>query len=442
MSLHAAPVPWILLAVLLPLLAGLGGHLHSARRSVWSAVGLGTLWLVHARLLLGFDAGLEGYQFATALPGLTVGLDGWGLIGLTVSLGIVTVCALLTWTRSTNLPALLVASSAAVLAHTSLDLSVVLLSAYAGILLLGDRSSWTVLLLGLAVLGLAGMRDPLLSYPLLFIGLGGLAARAPSAEAWRMLLRAGALTPALLLSLPRLVFPELGDGFLVWAQATALCAALLALWGALRALGARDLGGMASGLVTLQAGLALTAWHSIRLDSWNGAVLVALWIGPLAGLLLTLHASPASARWSRLRGQPRRAALATLGGLAVGGLPATPLFPALLLISIGAWDSQWRYAPWWLALLAIATWIGAFAPVRAAQAMRRGPPGEPPPPLPRLAVFLAVCTVFVGVVPRLLLDPIDSTSVNHIRALTPSVERLIDGELRPLLPPFLQGWWL
>lgn len=132
--------------------------------------------------------------------------------------------------------------------------------------------------------------------------------------------------------------------------------------------------------------------------------------------------------------------LATLGGLAVGGIPATPLFPALLLICIGSWGSQWRFAPWWLGLLVLATWIGAFAPVRAAQAMRRGPPSDRP--FPRVALLLAACTVVVGLAPRLLLDPIDRTSVVHIRALAPAVERLIDGELRLLLPPFMQGWWL
>jgi hypothetical protein len=304
-SLHPAPIPWLLLAALLPLAAALGGHLHSARRSLWSAAGLCALWFVHARVLLGFDAQLEGYQFVTVLPGLTVGLDGWGLLSLTVMIGIATVCAMLTWTRSADLPLLLLALSAAVVAHSALDLPVVLLSVATAILLLGDRSAGSILLLGMAILGVAAMGAPLLSYPLLFIGLGGLAARAPGADAWRMLFRAGALTPILLLSLPRLVFPELGDSVLVWAQVTALSAALLALWGALRALGARDLGQMASGLIMLQAGIVLTAWHSVRLDSWNGAVLAALWIGPLAGLLLTLHEAPISARWARLRGQMR-----------------------------------------------------------------------------------------------------------------------------------------
>jgi len=211
------------------------------------------------------------------------------------------------------------------------------------------------------------------------------------------------------------------------------------VWGALRALGAASLLRMAGGLATMSGAVVLVAWHAVRLDAWNGGALLAVWLGPLLGLLLTLEADPA-ARFARLRGRPRRAGLAALVGLGLAGLPATPGFPALLLVSLGSWQSQWRHAPWWFIATLAAVWLGAFAPLRAAAAMRRGQ-GEAPP-LGWRPLLLAAATVTVGLAPRLLVDLIDHASAERIRAMSPALERLVSGELRPLLPAFLQGWWL
>jgi hypothetical protein len=438
--LHAAQLPWTLLAALAPALAGLGGLAMPTRRSLWSLGGLVGLWLCVARIVLGFDVRLDGYQFAVALPGAALGVDGWSAAGLVVLAGITTLAASMRWDRSVGLPPLLLASSAAVLALTALDPTTVLISAVGGVLLLGGGRPAELVLAAAALAGLtAASSDPLLSWPLLVLGFGGLALWVPRGDAGAMVLRAGALSPALLLAFPRQLMPLVADGALVWTQATAPLAAAVAVWGALRALGARDLPSMATANATHQGAVVLTAWHAVRLDAWNGAVLTALWIGPVVGLLLSASDDP-EARWARERGQPRRALAAGLAGLSVAGLPLTPGFAGLLLISLGSWQSQWRHAPWWLIVLAIATWIGAFAPLRAAAALRRGE--DAGAPLPRRAAVLLLATLALGLAPRLLLDLIDSGSVDRIAELSAPLERLVTGQLRPLLPEALQGWWL
>lgn len=438
MTLHTAQIPWALLAIAVPLLGGLGGLAMPGRRPLWSASALAGLWLVVLRIVLGFDFRLDGLQFASSLPAPGLGVDGWSAAGLLcVSLS-ATAAARLRWERPAGLPPLLLATGAGIAALLLGDPTLSLVAAVGGILALQGLRARTIVLAGAALAGILAAEQPLLAAPLVLLGFGGLAVTHPRDDAGGMVLRAGVLAPALLLAVPRLVMPMAADGVLVWSQAAAPLAAAVAVWGALRALGARDLAGITSGVLTTQAAAILTVWLAVRLDAWNGGVLLALWMGPVAGLLCTL--GDGSARWARLRGQPRRAMLAGLAGLTLAGAPLTPGFPALLLVGLGCWDSQWRHAPWWLVSIAVALFLAAFAPVRAAAAMRRG--DDTGATVPRVGLLLAAATLAVGISPRLLLDLTDHGSAAQIQAMSAPLERLVTGQLRPLLPPALQGWWL
>lgn len=277
-------------------------------------------------------------------------------------------------------------------------------------------------------------------FPALWLGFGTLAgvfpfhtwspdghAAAPTAVS---MLHAGVLMKLGAFGVMRVGMVLLPEGAEFWAPIVGGVAVINIVYGALGAMSQTDLKYIVAYSSVSHMGVVMLGAATLTIDGWNGAVFQMFAHGLMTGLLFALvgliygktHDREIFRMGGFAKAMPGIAVFFTIAGLSSLGMPGFAGFIAEFLVFLGAWKS----GAWGWALAGIlGAWVTAVYVLRAVRAIFWG---EGPPE--RFAhlddakgvewvalATLGFCIILFGSWPRLVLDPIDMGTGQHLTAV-------------------------
>ncbi len=301
----------------------------------------------------------------------------------------------------------------------------------------------------LATLGAAtyGRTLQLVLFPVLWVGFGTLAGVFPfhtwspdghaSAPTAVSMLHAGVLMKLGAFGIMRIGMVLLPAGAAAWAPLVGAVAVVNILYGALCAMGQRDLKYIVAYSSVSHMGVVMLGAATLNPTGWNGAVFQMFAHGVMTALLFALvglvYERAHTRTVARMGGfggvMPGVAAFFTLACLSSLGLPGTAGFASELLVFLGAWKGAHA---WWAIPAIVGAFVTAVYVLRATRAIFWGPGPSAEYHELRDAratewaapVILGSAIIVFGVWPRLLLGLIDVASATHLGALGTVIGRL------------------
>jgi NADH-quinone oxidoreductase subunit M len=274
-----------------------------------------------------------------------------------------------------------------------------------------------------------------------YVGFGILAAIFPfhtwspdghaSAPTAVSMLHAGVLMKLGAYGVVRLGMGLLPDATHQWVWLVGTIACINIVWGAFAAMAQTDLKYVVAYSSVSHMGIVMLGAATLTVNGLNGAVFQMFAHGIMTGLFFALvglvYEKAHSREIFRMGGfasmMPGIAVAFTIGGLSSLGLPATAGFVAEFLTFLGAWQSTHS---WWLFPAVAGAFLTSLYVLRVVRAIFWGPK-SPDPHFQRLPdavgtewvalVMLAAAILIFGVVPSLVVEPIDG-------AVVPLLERL------------------
>jgi len=282
---------------------------------------------------------------------------------------------------------------------------------------------------------------------MLWLGFGSLAgvfpfhtwspdghAAAPTAVS---MLHAGVLMKLGAFGVIRVGMLLLPEGALFWAPVVGTVAVVNILYGALSAMGQKDLKYIVAYSSVSHMGVVMLGAATLTVQGWNGAVYQMFAHGVMTGLffaLVGLIYEKAHTRWVPKMGgfgkvMPGVAAFFTVACLSSLGLPGTAGFAAELQVFVGAWQSDHS---WWAVLGVLGAFLTGVYVLRASKHIFWGP--GPSATFAELTdarrtewfalVILAGAILIFGFWPSLILDYVDGATVEHLRAALPDLAQV------------------
>ena len=278
------------------------------------------------------------------------------------------------------------------------------------------------------------------AFPFLWLGFGSLAGVFPfhtwspdghaSAPTAVSMLHAGVLMKLGAFGVMRVGMMMMPEGAAAWAPIVGTVAIVNIVYGALSAMGQKDLKYIIAYSSVSHMGIVMLGAATLTVNGWNGAVYQMFAHGIMTGLFFALvglvyeraHTRHIPSMGGFARAMPGVAVLFTLAGLSSIGLPGTAGFVAELLVFLGAFQSA---HPWW----AVPGVLGAFlTAVYVLGAVRRifwgpGPAdsfhdlGDARRTEWVAPVLLAAALLLFGCWPSLVLDFIDLATPGHLELI-------------------------
>ncbi|HVZ19628.1 MAG TPA: NADH-quinone oxidoreductase subunit M [Vicinamibacterales bacterium] len=214
-------------------------------------------------------------------------------------------------------------------------------------------------------------------------------------------------------------------GAVHWAWLVGAIACINVVYGALSAMAQTDLKYVVAYSSVSHMGIVMLGVATLTESGLNGAVFQMVAHGIMTGLFFALVGLVYEKAHSRAiftmggfgRMMPGIATAFAIGGFSSLGLPATAGFVAEFLTFVGAWASE---HPWWLFPGVIGAFLTSIYVLRVVRQIFWGPPSTDPhfQDLPDAQgtewvalVFLMCLLILFGVVPQLLVGPIDTATV-------------------------------
>ena len=278
------------------------------------------------------------------------------------------------------------------------------------------------------------------AFPALWIGFGSLAGLCPfhtwspdghaSAPTAVSMLHAGVLMKLGAFGVLRVGMVCLPEGAEFWAWGVGTVAVINVVWCALSAMGQKYLKYVIAYSSVSHMGIVLLGAATLTTTGWNGAVYQMVAHGVMTGLFFALvgliyekaHSREIFAMGGFAKVAPGLAVFFTVAGLSSLGLPGTGGFVAEFLVFLGAWQSE---SPWWAIPGILGAFLTALYVLRAVRAIFWGPgPSEQfadmtdaQGPEWIAPVLLGGCILVFGLVPDLLLQFIDTATIEWLGAL-------------------------
>jgi NADH-quinone oxidoreductase subunit M len=246
-------------------------------------------------------------------------------------------------------------------------------------------------------------------------------ASAPTAVS---MLHAGVLMKLGAYGLVRVAMGVLPEGTIQWAPLVGTIATVNIVYGALSAMAQTDLKYVIAYSSVSHMGIVMLGAASLTEAGLNGSVFQMFAHGVMTGLFFALvglvyekaHTREIGKMGGFGRKMPGIAAAFTLGSLSSLGLPGLAGFVAEILTFLGAWQSASR---WWLFPAVAGTFLTAIYVLRVAKRIFWGPLaegeyahlGDAEGPEWVSLVLLSAVIVLFGLVPGLLLGPVDRATV-------------------------------
>jgi NADH-quinone oxidoreductase subunit M len=247
-------------------------------------------------------------------------------------------------------------------------------------------------------------------------------ASAPTAVS---MLHAGVLMKLGAYGVVRLGLGLTPGGAIEWAWLVGAIACINIVYGALSAMAQTDLKYVVAYSSVSHMGIVMLGVATLTEQGLNGAVFQMVAHGIMTGLFFALVGLVYEKAHSRAifsmggfgRMMPGIATAFAVGGFSSLGLPATAGFVAEFLTFVGAWASA---HPWWLFPGVIGAFLTSIYVLRVVRQIFWGPPSADPhfQNLPDaqgtewVALVLLVCILVIfGVVPQLIVGPIDTATV-------------------------------
>jgi NADH-quinone oxidoreductase subunit M len=210
-----------------------------------------------------------------------------------------------------------------------------------------------------------------------------------------------------------------------WAWLVGAIACINVVYGALSAMAQTDLKYVVAYSSVSHMGIVMLGVATLTEQGLNGAVFQMVAHGIMTGLFFALVGLVYEKAHSRAiftmggfgQMMPGIATAFAIGGFSSLGLPATAGFVAEFLTFVGAWGSA---HPWWLLPGVIGAFLTSIYVLRVVRQIFWGAKSADPhfQDLPDAQgtewvalVFLVCMLILFGVVPQLLLAPIDSATV-------------------------------
>jgi NADH-quinone oxidoreductase subunit M len=280
-------------------------------------------------------------------------------------------------------------------------------------------------------------------FPALWIGFGTLAGVFPwhtwspdghaSAPTAVSMLHAGVLMKLGAFGVIRVGMVCLPEGAEFWAFAVGTVAVINIVWGAMSAMGQKDLKYIIAYSSVSHMGIVMLGAATLGVNGMNGAIFQMFAHGVMTGLMFALvgivyeraHSREVFKMGGFAERMPWVAVFFTIAALSSLGMPGTSGFAAELLVFLGAWDAHW----WWAIPAVMGAVLTAYYVLRVSKAIFWGPyKASDFPDLSDLRgpewvapIILAACILLFGFAPDLLLQFIDDTTVNLIGGLEPAL---------------------
>ncbi len=247
-------------------------------------------------------------------------------------------------------------------------------------------------------------------------------ASAPTAVS---MLHAGVLMKLGAYGVLRLGFGLTPDGAIEWAWLVGGIACINIVYGALSAMSQRDLKYVVAYSSVSHMGVVMLGMATLTEQGINGSVFQMIAHGIMTGLFFALvglvYEKAHSREIFKMGGfatmMPGIATAFAVGGFSSLGLPATAGFVAEFLTFVGAWQSAHS---WWLLPGVIGAFLTSIYVLRVVKQIFYGQKSDDPhfQNLPDAQgtewvaiVFLVCILVLFGVLPNLMVGPIDSATV-------------------------------
>lgn len=276
-------------------------------------------------------------------------------------------------------------------------------------------------------------------FPALWIGFGSLAGVFPwhtwspdghaSAPTAVSMLHAGVLMKLGAFGVIRVGMVCLPEGAEFWAFAVGIVAVINIVWGAMSALGQKDLKYVIAYSSVSHMGIVMLGAATLGVNGINGAVFQMFAHGVMTGLMFALvgiiyeraHSREVFKMGGFSERMPWVGVFFTIAALSSLGMPGTSGFAAELLVFLDAWEAHW----WWAVPALMGAVITAYYVLRVSKAIFWGPhTAADYPDLKDLRgpewvapVILAACIILFGFAPELLLQYIDVTTVEMLDTL-------------------------
>ncbi len=284
----------------------------------------------------------------------------------------------------------------------------------------------------------------IVAFPLIWLGFGTLAGVFPfhtwspdghaSAPTAVSMLHAGVLMKLGAFGVMRVGMVLLPEGTHFWVPLVGAVAAVNVLYGAFCAMSQTDLKYIVAYSSVSHMGVVMLGAATLTTTGWNGAVFQMVAHGIMTGLFFALvglvYERAHTRTIAKMGGfgmvMPGVAAFFTLACLSSLGLPGTAGFVSEFLVFLGAWQSGHYF---WAIPAVLGAFVTAIYVLKATRAIFWGPgPAEGFHELTDARrtewgalLLLGAGLVVLGVWPRLLLDPIDPGSVEHLARLLENV---------------------
>ena len=247
-------------------------------------------------------------------------------------------------------------------------------------------------------------------------------ASAPTAVS---MLHAGVLMKLGAYGVLRLGFGLTPDGAVQWAWLVGAIACVNIVWGALSAMSQKDLKYVVAYSSVSHMGVVMLGMATLTEQGINGSVFQMIAHGIMTGLFFALvglvYEKAHSREIFKMGGfatmMPGIATAFAIGGFSSLGLPATAGFVAEFLTFVGAWQSAHS---WWLIPGVLGAFLTSIYVLRVVRQIFYGQKSDDPhfQNLPDAQgtewvaiVLLVFVLVLFGVLPNLMVSPIDSTTV-------------------------------
>ncbi len=244
------------------------------------------------------------------------------------------------------------------------------------------------------------------------------------------MLHAGVLMKLGAFGVMRVGMVLLPEGTHFWVPLVGAVAAVNVLYGAFCAMSQTDLKYIVAYSSVSHMGVVMLGAATLTTTGWNGAVFQMVAHGIMTGLFFALvglvYERAHTRTIAKMGGfgmvMPGVAAFFTLACLSSLGLPGTAGFVSEFLVFLGAWQSGHYF---WAIPAVLGAFVTAIYVLKATRAIFWGPgPAEGFHELTDARrtewgalLLLGAGLVVLGVWPRLLLDPIDPGSVEHLARL-------------------------
>ncbi len=277
-------------------------------------------------------------------------------------------------------------------------------------------------------------------FPALWLGFGTLAGVFPfhtwspdghaSAPTAVSMLHAGVLMKLGAFGVMRVGMVLCPDAAVAWSGVVGAVAVINIVYGALGAMSQTDLKYIVAYSSVSHMGVVMLGAATLSVDGWNGAIFQMFAHGLMTGLLFALvgllYGRAHDREIFNMGGfagvMPGIAVFFTIAGLSSLGMPGFAGFVAEFLVFLGAWSSG---HPVWAVAGIVGAWLTAVYVLRAVRAIFWGE--GPPAHYHELSdargvecvalVTLGLCIILFGSIPRLVLEPIDVGTTQHLNAL-------------------------